>query len=197
MLPLHNSLTGDSQLYLFLMKKRKKKYTVSYMTGPTPTPRSPNRATISPPRVNTVPPPTDTSPPDLQPPSDPTIPHGTHEAVATALSQMPASGQGLNGICPYPDSAHLSAKKGNFICTYAPKGTNYQPTWPRPLTPDTCGAPTLATNTILTPFNSMLKPPSTMKNSTMTWETLMPITVNSDEIRPQGELRYTPYETSS
>ena len=32
---------------------------------------------------------------------------------------MPAAGQGLYGVRPHPDAAHLFAKKGQFICTYA------------------------------------------------------------------------------
>ena len=39
--------------------------------------------------------------------------------MAIAPFQMPAAGQGLYGICQHPDAAHLFAKKGQFICTYA------------------------------------------------------------------------------
>ena len=34
---------------------------------------------------------------------------------------MPSAGQGLYGIRPHPDTAHLFAKKGQLICTYATK----------------------------------------------------------------------------
>ena len=54
-----------------------------------------------------------------EPPTSPTFPHGTHEGLATAPSRMPSAGQGLYGIRPHPDSVHLFAKKGQFICTYA------------------------------------------------------------------------------
>ena len=58
-------------------------------------------------------------PPTGAPPQTPTFPHGTHEGVATAPSQMPSAGQGLYGIRPHPDAAHLFAIKGQFICIYA------------------------------------------------------------------------------
>jgi hypothetical protein len=60
---------------------------------------------------------TPTTPPQVpqEPPTSPTFPHGTHEGVAIAPSRMPSAGQGLYGIRPHPDSAHLFAKKGQFI----------------------------------------------------------------------------------
>ena len=63
--------------------------------------------------------PTDTAPQTGATPQNLTYPHGTQEGVATAPSQMPSAGQGLYGIRPHPDAAHLLAKNGQFICIYA------------------------------------------------------------------------------
>ena len=68
------------------------------MDDPSPTPTTPPELT-------------DTATPIGATPQQLTFPHGTQEGVATAPSQMTAAGQGLYGIRPHLDAAHLFAKK--------------------------------------------------------------------------------------
>jgi hypothetical protein len=57
--------------------------------------------------------------PTLAPPTHIEYPYGNAEGVGVSKSQIPNAGRGLFGLRPLPDTPHLFAKQGQFICTYA------------------------------------------------------------------------------
>ena len=103
--------------------------------------------------------PTAPAPPPKAPPQDLTFPHGTQESVAIAPSRMPSASQGLYRIRPHPDAAHLFAKKGQFICTYATQKHQITAQLAR-----TCRARTQPTDTTVKPYTLTLPTPHIMAN---------------------------------